>query len=149
LIAAMGDRACVQLTANHQGGTYRTFLEYTEPSEQRLPRDPVLAAGVVLLRCIERIASIPGSVQLPDYALDPQLITWLIERMGFEGGGGTRALAKETIVNLLLDPAELATTVEDHGRRVADRVSDSAGERADSGFASIARRIRQRAGLAT
>jgi hypothetical protein len=148
VVAAAGDSVCFQLTAQHQGRTYRTFLELSEPSEHPTPRDPLLVARLVLLRCIERLASIPGSVRLPDYALDPQLIAWLVERMGFEGGGGARALAKETIVNLLLDLAALATKVEAHGRRVADRVTDAVAEHAESGFASIARRLRQQAGLA-
>jgi hypothetical protein len=100
-------------------------------------------ANEVLLRAIERLAGWPGSSTLPDYVLDQQLIQMLIERMGFEGGGGPhRVLSAQRVFEFLVDPAALADEVESYCATTADRLDESSAQKMETGFRGIAARIR-------
>jgi hypothetical protein len=100
----------------------------------------------VLLRTIARIPTLPGSVPLPAYALDLELVAWLIERMGFEGGGGSAGtIQAKRMREILISPSTLAREIEVYARRLADKLDDSAAGRADARFQAMARRIRQAA----
>jgi hypothetical protein len=72
----------------------------------------------------------PSSCRLPAWADDRELISFLIARMGFEGAGGPVALSEARLAQLLQDPHELATEIEEFGNRIAERLTDVAQDKA-------------------
>lgn len=94
-----------------------------------------------LLAHAREITSIcPESCRMPAYADDPELVAWLIARMGFDGGGGRSAMTRHRLKQLVLDPTELADAIEQFAARVIGRVSDSASALTAATGTSRARR---------
>jgi len=103
------------------------------------------AAGV-LLQALRRAAEL-GCGPLPDYVMDLELIALLIERAGFQGGGGARGrLSGPSLRRLLADPCALADEVEAFGSRHVERLQDDEADRAEAGYREIANGIRARGG---
>ena len=79
--------------------------------------------------------------------MDLELIALLIERAGFDGGGGARGrLSGPSLLRLLADPRKLADGVEAFGSRHAERLPDDEADRAEAGYRAIANGIRARGG---
>ncbi len=77
--------------------------------------------------------------------LDPELLAWLVDRMGFDGGGGGGAsgtITRTAMGALITTPAQLATAVENFGKRVAERSNDHDAELVENHFNEMAARIR-------
>jgi hypothetical protein len=105
---------------------------------------PAEHATGVMARAVQRATEL-GCVPLPDYLMDPELIAVLIERAGFDGGGGAK-LSGPTLLRLLADPHALADDVEAFGCRHAERLSDDNAYSAEARYRQIANRIRERTG---
>jgi hypothetical protein len=104
---------------------------------------PMSQAPCVLLRAMERIARLGCSPPLPEYLIDCELIAWLIERVSFDGGGGSKGkLSGASIERLLADPVALAEEVESYSQRHGERLTDREAGEAERGYAKIVERIR-------
>ncbi len=102
----------------------------------------------------------PESCRMPAYADDPELVAWLIARMGFEGGGGRAAMTSRKLKELVLDPAALADAIDRFADRLAERLRDRPDEPDDNGelcepeaqwgrdrLTQLAARVRERGAL--
>lgn len=67
---------------------------------------------------------------MPAYAVDVELVALLVERYGFDGGGGNGKITAKALKQMLLDPHELASDVSRYAdRQVANADSDAIAER--------------------
>jgi hypothetical protein len=108
------------------------------------PYDALPRAARAVLGAIEKLASWPG-VQLPAYAVDIELVAWLVERMGFEGGGGRGGtISAKRMIGLLSDPALLAEEILAFAERLAERGDDEVATNAHARFGAMAARVRLR-----
>lgn len=141
-----GTRATIDLIGEIDGET--RVLGHLVVTSDEVPLPPPRAtsfdeAPLVLLRTIQRLAMLAGAGVPPAYALDQALVAWLIERAGFEGGGGSKGLlTRSSLERLLVDPAVLAAEVEAFGRGHADRLDHAREKVALAEYAVMAARIR-------
>lgn len=106
---------------------------------------PAEHAVGVLLRALLRVVELGGG-SLPEYVIDSDLIAFLIERAGFDGGGGARGrLSGPSLFRLLADPSALAEEVEAFGIRHTESLSDDDARRAEARYRAVAAGIRERA----
>jgi hypothetical protein len=99
-------------------------------------------ASFALLRAIERNSALPNARALPDWVLDAELVDFLVERMGFEGGGGPKKLSGRRLVELLTDRTALAAEIESFGERIAERSTDEVAARWSERCRALAQRVR-------
>jgi hypothetical protein len=106
---------------------------------------PELAAACVLARSTWKLVDVHGGDStLPPYVHDTELVLWLIERLGFGGGGGPKAtLSTASMVALVADPQGLVASIREYGARRAERATDTEAVRLEASFASLADRIEQ------
>ena len=146
LVARNGVTATVELTGEIAGETQVPgYLTGTFADVPVLDSSatPLSQAPYVLLCALEKSAHLGNSPPLPEYLIDHELVAWLIERAGFDGGGGTKGkLSGASIERLLADPIALALEVEAYGARHAERLSEHDAAVAARGYAEIARRVR-------
>jgi hypothetical protein len=140
----------VEAEAHHNGKPVTTFFvvgTFGEVPPLVLGVTPAEHAAGVLVRAAEHIARI-GCDPVPEYALDLDLVALLIERAGFDGGGGRNGtLSRGGLFRLLVDPAALAKEVETFGLRNAERLRDDEAEIAEARYRTMAARVRTRAGV--
>lgn len=103
--------------------------------------DETIWANNVLVQAIQKLAQLNCGM-LPEYILDDQLVTWLIDRMGFEGGGGPDHVSEATLVKWLLSPERLGEELEKYGRRTAETQHDDEASETVGKFCSLAERVR-------
>jgi len=103
--------------------------------------DAAAWANMVLLRTVATVAERDGG-RIPDYIFDHHLITWLVGRMGFEGGGGPNHVSAATLINWLISPDDLADALEEYGHRVARGLHDDKADEIEAKFFSLAERVR-------
>jgi hypothetical protein len=148
-----GTRATIDLIGEIDGETrvLGHIVGTFEPAPQlQSTATPLTEAQITLTRAIQRAASFGGRVSLPEYVKDVTLIAWLIERAGFDGGGGVKALLSGgSLERLLLDAAELAAEVEAYAERHTERLDDASAEVAAANYAAMAHRIRRAASVGT
>lgn len=89
VIATDGKTSTVELTGEIGGETQ--VLGYLIGGYDDRPAldpsaTPLSQAPYVLLRALEKSAHLGYSPPLPDYVMDHELVAWLIERAGFDGG---------------------------------------------------------------
>jgi DNA-directed RNA polymerase specialized sigma24 family protein len=145
LIRRWGDEALVALMGELDG--QERVLSYmmgscAPPLTEAAFASPEARADAVLVRTLARLAQLEAG-PLPEYVVDRELIDLLIERAGFEGGGGAQGkLSRDRIASLLLDPVALADEVERFGERQADRFGEEDANRVERKYAALAARIR-------
>lgn len=108
------------------------------PPRPSYPRES--AAHIVLVNTICRATRL--GVKVPDFAVDGELVQFLIERMGFAGGGGTKKLKAKSLTQLVLAPDALAGEIESFGHRHAERLNDVDAARCLERYTALAQRIR-------
>lgn len=95
-----------------------------------------------------RVEQLRGAAPLPEYVRDPLLVSVLVQRMGFRGGGGPRRLLKaKTIGQLLADPEKLAVSLEKYAQRFETGVDDKSADAARARFEDMLGRLRSRSRL--
>jgi len=112
-----------------------------------LPPSHELSSRRILLTTIGELACWPAANRLPDYLLDVELISWLVERMGFDGGGGGGAggtISRSSMTKLVVNPSALATEIERFSQRVEERCTDEEARVTRIHFQALAERIRTR-----
>jgi hypothetical protein len=148
VIATDGNTTTVELTGEI-GGEIQVVGYLIGAYDDRPALDssatPLSQAPYVLLRALEKSAHLGYAPPLPDYVMDHELVAWLIERAGFDGGGGSKGkLSGASIERLLSDPVALAQEVEAYGTWHAERLSEQDAAVAERGYADMACRVRAR-----
>lgn len=93
-----------------------------------VPAELFESAAIVLKRTCEKIDTWAYGLKVPSPPawLNSQLTALLIMRYGFDTGGGPNGkLSRKSLVKLLDSPKDLLTNVEQHGRSLAERVTDA------------------------
>jgi hypothetical protein len=121
----------------YESGTFvdpQSAASTTEPGPEQ--------ARIVLLNTIVRMSTVSGSAPVPAWVLDVELVEFLIQRRGFEGGGGRKKLTGKALVELLADRMVLADHIEEFGARNAERLEDETANRWADRCGALAQRIR-------
>lgn len=112
-------------------------LEYPGDAEER--------ARAILSIVRLQLATLPIPQAVPEYADDNVLVAWLLERMGFDGGGGQRHTSTATLLRWLTNPIRLAAEIESFARRRSERATDDVAAQIEGALMDLALRIRARA----
>jgi hypothetical protein len=118
----------------------------TEPvGLQPVPYDSTRASQEVLGNTVhELLETYRGYVVLPDYVFDHELLAWLIDRAGTQGGGGPNGTISEaTIATFLINPKKLVAEIRAYGARRADRAGEAEAGVLEKRFAAMADRVEQ------
>jgi hypothetical protein len=149
LLRQWGNRQLLQIDGQLEDGRpVQGYLIGTlEAPTPPFPHNPEVSATRVLCNTISEIGRWPAANRIPDYLLDVELISWLVERMGFEGGGGGGAggtISRSSITKLVVDPSALAAEIEKFSQRVEERCTDEEARVMRTRFQALAERIRAR-----
>jgi hypothetical protein len=109
------------------------------------PTDPIERSHAILMNTRIRLSSMDAPLQLPTFADDPLLVSWLFIRAGFAGGGGPDAVKRTTMLSWLQDPHLLATQIDDYARRRAQAGTDAEADKVEEDLTELADRVRRHA----
>lgn len=122
-----------------------TTVGTTDP-EFQYSSDRLTRAGEILCQVRLKLAGetfVPQ--EIPAFADDPQLVAWLYERLGFEGGGGTSSVKTKKLKEWLTNPSLLADALERHVARACERLDEAGAEALQEWAAPVVAKIRKSA----
>jgi hypothetical protein len=141
-----GDREVYELSGRLADGRIVKAYIIGQRGEGGPPRpyEPKFRAARALVDAVHTLASWPVVISLPEYILDEELIALLVERMGFDGGGGRAGtMTEKTMRELIVDPLRLAEEIDRYAERVSERSDEENAAIATSRFRAMSQRVRE------